>query len=127
MRSRILVVGFALISAFVVAQSGNTKTEPAASNDSKQGQVKLKVTPEKVEAGSENIKKTSGVPVKSTSASPMASDDWNQQEKTATGSGSHSAATTPRDAATGMASGKRQHQPVTLKTDDQQKTPTEKK
>ena len=57
MKSRILVVGFALISAFVVAQSGNTKTEPAASNDSKQGQVKLKVTPEKVEAGSENVRR----------------------------------------------------------------------
>jgi hypothetical protein len=132
MRNRILVVGFALISAFAVAQSGNSKTEAAASNDVKQGQPKLKVTPDKMEAGSENIKKTS-TPVKGSSAQPMASDDWQQRNASASGNATADTATSsnhevkaPRDAATGMASGKRQHSPVTLKTDEQQKTPEKK-
>jgi hypothetical protein len=133
MRNRILVVGFALMSAFAVAQSGNTKTAAAASSDGKKGEAQLKVTPEKMEAGSENIKKVS-TPVKTSgsSAQPMASDDWQQRNASPSGTGSTAASGSsevkaPRDSATGMASGKRQHQPVTLKTDEQQKTAPEKK
>jgi hypothetical protein len=134
MRSKILVVGFALISVFAVAQSSNTKTDAAASSDTKQGQAKLKMTPEKVEAGSENIKKNGGVVIKPTSASPMAADDWQQRNASGSGNGSTSntASTSsdvkaPRDVATGQASGKRQHQPVTLKQEDEQKTTNPKK
>src|ERR1043166_9923973 len=81
MRNKVLVVGFALISAFAVAQAGNSKTDAAASTDPKQGQAKAKVPPEKIEAGSENIKKNGGVQIKPTNASPMASDDWNRSEE----------------------------------------------
>ncbi|HSS97681.1 MAG TPA: hypothetical protein VLK33_11660 [Terriglobales bacterium] len=135
MKSKILVVGFALISAFALAQSSSSKTDAGASTDAKQGQAKLKMTPEKMEAGSEAIKKTS-TPVKGSSAQPMASDDWNQQHRNASPNtnGTANPATpgssevkAPRDVATGQASGKRQHSPVTFKTDDQQKPPSEKK
>ena len=134
MRSKILVVAFALISAFAVAQSSTNKTDAAASTDAKQGQAKLKVTPDKMEAGSENIKKTS-TPVKGTGSQPMANDDWNQQRNAAPNSSGTANTTTagssevkaPRDVSTGQASGKRQHSPVTLKTDDQQKPATDKR
>ena len=135
MRNKVLVVGFALISAFAVAQAGNSKTDAAASTDPKQGQAKAKVTPEKMEAGSENIKKNGGVQIKPTNASPMASDDWNQQRSTsANGNGTTGTATSgstevkaPRDVATGQASGKRQHSPVTLKQADEQQPASPKK
>ena len=134
MRNKVLVVGFALISAFAVAQAGNSKTDAAASTDPKQGQAKAKVTPEKMEAGSENIKKN-GVQIKSTNASPTASDDWNQQRSaSANGNGTTGTATSgstevkaPRDVATGQASGKRQHSPVTLKQADEQQPASPKK
>jgi FG-GAP repeat len=139
MKSKILVLGFALISVFAVAQSNN-KTDSAKKSSDKApaaaaAQPSLKVTPEKVEAGSETIKKVSDVVP--TKAKPSAADDW-QAKRVAAGDvngdgkadvapSSSSDVKAPRDIATGQASGKRQHQPVSLKKEDEQKPPSEKK
>ena len=142
MKSKILIVGFVLISVFAVAQSNDSKTEATnKSSDARQGssgRPKMKMTPEKVEAGSESLKTASDVSTGKTGPSKvMAQDDWQKQRVAAgdvNGDGKADAAISgssdvkaPRDAATGQASGKRQHQPVTLKKDDEQKPPSEKK
>jgi hypothetical protein len=139
MKSKILVVGFALISVFAVSQSNNSKTDTTKKSSDAKGQATVKMTPEKVEAGSESLKTASEVSTgKAAGASKVsAHDDWQQQRVAAgdvNGDGKADAATpsssdvkAPRDAASGMATGKRQHQPVTLKKDDEQKPPSEKK
>ena len=147
MKSKILVVGFALLSVFAVAQSNDNKTDAAKkSSDTKQGtaapssKAAVKMTPEKVEAGSESLKTASEVSTgKATGkvSKISAHDDWNAQRVAAgdvNGDGKADAATSsssdvksPRDAATGQASGKRQHQPVSLDKQDEQKPPSEKK
>src|ERR1041385_6748995 len=122
MKSKILVLGFALISVFAVAQS-NSKTDSAKKSSDKAPaaaavQPAMKVTPEKVEAGSESIKKVADVAP--TKAKPSAADDW-QARRVAAGdvNGDGKAdVSSPRDAASGQASGKRQHQPVSLKNED---------
>jgi hypothetical protein len=139
MKSKILVLGFALISVFAVAQSSNKTDSAKKSSDTKQSpaaavQPAVKMTPDKMEAGSESIKKVADV---STKAKPSAADDW-QAKQAATGTtngdgkadataSSSSDVKAPRDIATGQASGKRQHQPVSLKKEDEQKPLSEKK
>lgn len=141
MKSKILTVGFVLISVFAVAQSNDSKTEATnKSSDARQGssgRPKMKMTPEKVEAGSESLKTASDVSTGKGPSKVMAQDDWQKQRvaagdvngdgKADTATPSSSDVKAPRDAATGQASGKRQHQPVTLKKDDEQKPPSEKK
>ena|SRR5258707_230410 len=97
------------------------------------------MTPEKVEAGSESLKTASEVSTgKATGkAKTSASDDWQAQRvaagdvngdgKADAAASSNSDVKSPRDAASGQASGKRQHQPVSLKKEDEQKPPSEKK
>ena len=146
MKSKILVVGFTLLSLFAVAQSSDKKADAKKSSDTKQGtatpsgQVAIKMTPEKVEAGTESLKTASEVSSgKATGISKTsAHDDWNAQQRVAAGdvngdgkaaaaAPSSSDVKSPRDAATGQASGKRQHQPVSLDKQGEQKSPSEKK
>jgi len=145
MKSKIVVLGFVLVSVFAVAQSSNKTVSANKSSDTKQapaaaaGQASVKMTPEKVEAGSESLKTASEVSTgKATGkAKTSASDDWQTQRVAAgdvNGDGKADAAASsssdvksPRDAASGQASGKRQHQPVSLKKEDEQKPPSEKK
>jgi hypothetical protein len=132
MKSKILVLGVVLISVFAVAQSSNSAKK---SSDNKQTPAVSKVTPEKMEAGSETLKTTTAVPLEK--AKPSAADDW-QAKQAATGNSngdgkpdaagpSSSDVKSPRDLASGQASGKRQHQPVTLKKEDAPTPPSEKK
>src|SRR5882724_478682 len=84
MKSKIVVFGFVLVSVFAVAQSSNKTVSANKSNDTKQapaaaaGQASVKMTPEKVEAGSESLKTASEVSTgKATGkAKTSASDDW---------------------------------------------------
>src|SRR5882724_820501 len=146
MKSKIVVLGFALISVFVVAQSGNKTDSAKKSSDNKQApaaapsQASVKMTPENVEAGAESLQTASEVSTgKATGGitKTSASDDW-QAKQVATGdvngdgkanaaASSSSDVKSPRDIASGQASGKRQHQPVSLKKEDEQKPPSEKK
>ncbi len=139
MKSTILVLGFALVSVFAVAQSSGKADAAKKSSDTKQApaatQPAAKVTPEKMEAGSESIKKTVEIPP--TKAKPEAADDWQTKQAATTSSNGNvttNAATpssnevkSPRDIATGQASGKRQHQPITMTKEAEQKLPSEKK
>ena len=86
-----------------------------------------KVTPDKMEAGSESLKKVDVSSTKPTNKS--AQDDW-QAKQAATGNANGDGKTqvsAPRDAATGMASGKRQHQPLLVNKDEDQQQPEQPK
>ena len=141
MKTKILVVGFALLSAFAVAQSSSTQADKKSSDDKQAreastGKATGKMAQDKAEANSESLKIVSNV--KTTGkAKTTASDDW-QAKKVAAGdvngdgkadatAASSSDVKAPRDIATGQASGKRQHQPVSLKKEDEQKPASDNK
>jgi hypothetical protein len=90
-----------------------------------------KVTPEKVEAGSDTLRTASEVSSgKATGkAKTTAQDDWKQQRVAAgdvNGDGKAEVAA-PRDAASGQASGKRQHQPMLVNKGEDEKKPEQPK
>jgi len=141
MKSKIVVFGFVLVSVFAVAQSSSNQADKKSSDDKQAreastGKATGKMAQDKAEANSESLKTVSDV--KTTGKTkPMASDDW-QAKKVATGdvngdgktdatAASSSDVKAPRDIATGQASGKRQHQPVSLKKEDEQKPASDKK
>ena len=135
MKNKILVVGFALASVFAVAQSSNSQADPAkkSSSDVKQpvdvNTGRVKATMQKAEASADASKTaprepSSGMATGKTQR--VATGDVNGDGKAdvapasspnsqSTPSASQSDVKSPRDVATGQASGKRQYQPVTIR------------
>jgi Type VI secretion system effector, Hcp len=142
MNSKILVLGFACLSLVAVGQS-NEKQKAAASapvkapRDAASGQASGKAASEQKGVVHRDLAARDAQTGKATGKT-TAQDDWHQQrvaigdvngdgkaDVTANGSAhasgnavintSHSNIKSPRDIATGQASGKRQHQPITIR------------
>jgi hypothetical protein len=143
MKSKILVVGFALASVFAVAQSNNSQADPAkkSSSDVKQpvdvNTGRVKTAMQKAEAPADASKATAreaSTGMATGKVQRVATADVNGDGKAdvAPGSNPNSQSTpsnatatpanatssdvkSPRDLATGQASGKRQYQPVIIR------------
>jgi len=136
MKSKILVVGFALASIFAVAQSSNSQPDPVkkSSSDAKQpvdvNTGRVKAAMQKAEASTDASKTTpreasSGMATGKTQRVATGDGNGDGKADVAPASNSNSQGTpsnatqsdvkSPRDVATGQASGKRQHQPVTIR------------
>jgi len=88
-----------------------------------------KMTPEKMEAGAEGVKKAGEVSSGNNPSKTTAQDDW-QAQRVATGDvngDGKASVNAPRDAATGMASGKRQHKPLLVNKVEDEKKPEQPK
>jgi len=123
MKNRIMVVGFALVSVLLVAQSKNTdpakktNTDTKQSTDAKTDRTKSAMAKAEAEAesaakareassGMATGKKTAEAPNSDPKVVKVATGDVNGGGKAAPATQEVKA---PRDAATGQASGKRQH------------------
>ena len=123
MKNKIMVVGFALVSVLVVAQSNNTdpakktNTDTKQSTDAKTDRTKSAMAKAEAEAesaakareassGMATGKKTAEAPNSDPKVVKVATGDVNGDGKAAPATQEVKA---PRDAATGQASGKRQH------------------
>ena len=141
MKSKILVVGFALASVLAVAQSSNGQADPAkkSSSDVKQpvdvNTGRVKAAMQKTEAPADASKTTAreaSTGMATGKVQRVKTGDVNGDGKAdvAAGSNSNSQSTpsnatpanttssdvkSPRDLATGQASGKRQYNPVTIR------------
>ena len=124
MKNKILVVGFALASVLVVAQSNNTDSTKKKNSEAKQsvdtntGRVKAAMqkadaeaeasttTAREASSGMATGKKTAAAPKSDPKTVKVATGDVNGDGKAAPAT---QEVKSPRDAATGQASGKRQH------------------
>jgi len=123
MKNKIMVVGFALVSVLVVAQSNNTdpakktNTDTKQSTDAQTDRTKSAMAKAEAEAqsaakareassGMATGKRTAETPKSDSRGVKVATGEVNGDGKTAPATQEVKA---PRDAATGQASGKRQH------------------
>jgi hypothetical protein len=135
MRTKILLAGLACLSVVAVAQQSNRETKPS----SKAGQVMVRESPTKASTGLREspTKASTGALRESPSKSPLKAADVDGDGKAdrnigsqSSGSGagvainnSHSNIKSPRDVATGQASGKRQHEPITIQKELDKSSP----
>jgi len=153
MKKSILVVAVAGLSVLAGAQADKKTQDSAASareastgkasgkvssydvkkvEGAKQAapQDQTRVAPDKMEAGAEGVKKADQASSGNNPSKTTAQDDW-QAQRVATGDvngDGKSSVTAPRDAATGMASGKRQHKPLLVnKVEDEKQAEQPKK
>jgi hypothetical protein len=136
MKTKILLAGLACLSVVAVAQQSNSEQKPSSNT----GQVMVRESPTKASTGrlrESPTKASTGALRESPSKATLKAADMNGDgaadrpigsQSSGSGAGaainnSHSNIKSPRDAATGQASGKRQHEPITIKKELDKSSP----